>query len=113
MAIALYSCGKLKSIPDELLGIWETFEPRYEDTYFEFGLNTLSFKDKEGNITYYMISSIKKKKNEGNDWYEYIIKYKNEEAKKVEFSFYYDPTDVGSLRFKNQELIIWNKRDVD
>lgn len=109
----LYSCGKIKSIPDELLGVWETAEPRYADTYFEFGLNTLSFKDKEGNIANYMITSIKRKKTEGNNWLEYNIKYKNKETKKMEFSFFYDPIDKGSLRFKNQELIVWHRKEKD
>lgn len=113
MAVTFYGCGKIKSIPDELLGTWETSESRYANTYFEFGLNTITFKDKEGNIDNYTISSIKMKKAEGNDWYEYMIKYKNEETKKVEFSFYYDPTNEGSLRFKNQELIVWHKKNID
>jgi len=109
----LHGCGKIKSIPEELLGVWETSDPRYAETYFEFGLNMLSFKDKEGNITDHMITSIKRKKTEGNNWLEYKIKYKNKETKEIEFSFYYDPTDKGSLRLKNQELIVWQRKERD
>lgn len=113
MAAAFFGCGKINSIPEELLGIWETSEPKYEGTYFELGLNTLTFKDIEGKIVDYMITSIKRKKSKGNDWYEYTLKYKSLETKKMEFSFYHDPAEDGTLRFKNQELVVWHKRASD
>jgi len=33
----------------------------------------------------------------------------NKEGQESKFSFYYNPTDHGVIRFKNQDQIVWTK----
>jgi len=40
----------------------------------------------------------------------YVICYKNTARQEYKFSFYYDPANQGTIRFKNQREMVWTKK---
>jgi hypothetical protein len=56
-----------------------------------------------------MIKKIEMEKVPGKQTLLYIFHYKNKEGLKYKFSFYYDPTGQGEIRYKNQSQIVWTK----
>lgn len=99
-----------KTIPEELIGLWETSEPRYEDCTFELKDEMIIFNNypEYTNINY--ITDIEKSPEK--DRVLYHIHYEDQEGQEFKLSLFYDKTaDVGVIRFKNQKEIIWTKRE--
>lgn len=104
-------CKKNKIIDDEMLGIWKTASHKYKDTYFELKRNELCFGTAEGSVNVYIISEIKKQK-ENEDWSLYTISYIDEALKKSKFIFYYSSANDGLIRFKHQPTMVWKKENL-
>ena len=99
------------TVPDELLGVWETSAPKYENCFFRLTKDTLTFANIDlDNIDVNSISKIEKIHREKGILY--TIHYENREGQEYKFLFYYDPFRGGAIRFKNQEQIEWRKADV-
>ena len=111
---ALLACESRgpESIPSEMLGVWRTSAPKYEGCFFELSKDKLSFANKAHleSLVIHRISKI-----EANTYRAEkllcTIYYKGSEGQKHEFAFYYDPSNGGSIRFKNQATIKWVKVD--
>ena len=97
------------TVPDELTGVWKTSVLKYENCFFELNKNIIIFAN--GNLLQNrdvnFILKIESTPKEGQILYS--IYYENLEDKNFKFSFYYDPSDGGIIRFKNQEKIEWRK----
>ena len=100
-----FQCGKNKTAPDHLIGVWKTSEPKYEDRFFEIDRTTITFGTGGENSDTHPITNIEVEKGS-----LCTIYYKNAEGQEFKFSFYYNPTDHGVIRFKNQEQIVWTKK---
>ncbi len=99
------------TVPDELLGVWETSAPKYKDCFLRLTKDTLTFANRDlDNIDVNSISKIEKIHREKGILY--TIHYENREGQEYKFPFYYDPLKGGAIRFKNQEGIEWRKADV-
>ena len=46
------------TVPDELLGVWETSAPKYEDSFFRLTKDTLTFANRD--LDYMDVNSISK-----------------------------------------------------
>ena len=101
-----------ESLPPEMLGVWETSEPKYEGCFFELTKDKLSFANKS-HLESFAIHKISKIEITTPKTEKLLctLYYKGSEGQKYEFSFYYDPSDGGSIRFKNQTTIKWVKAD--
>ena len=99
-----FQCGKNRTVPDHLIGVWKTSEPKYEDRSFEIDRSTITFGAGEGNFDTHSITNIEVEKGS-----LYTISYKDKEEQEFKFSFYYSATDHGMIRFKNQDQIVWTK----
>ncbi|NIM89950.1 MAG: hypothetical protein GTO17_03275 [Candidatus Aminicenantes bacterium] len=107
------SCKKELIVPNELLGVWETSEPKYEGCYFEITSEDIIFKDIEEDINFYKITEIETEQNLDEDFITYVIKYADLEGLPFELSVQYFPKEEGTIRFKHQNHFFWVKREAD
>ena len=114
MCTVLLACESKgpNSLPPEMLGVWKTSAPKYEGCFFELTRDKVSFANKAILETFaiHRISKIEITTLRAEKLL-CTVYYKDSEGQKYEFSFYYDPSDGGSIRFKNQTTIEWVKTD--
>lgn len=109
ITIAGLQCQRQGTVPEELIGVWETTDPNYSDRPFEIKKDTLIFEQGLGYFDFdvFPILDVEKSDAEGENLY--IIYYLIPAGRKFEFSFYYLPEGGGTIRFKNQPEIEWTK----
>ena len=102
-------CQKEFTVPEELIGVWVTDDPRYVNHPFEIKKDTLIFEQGLGFFDFdvFPIGNLEKIDKDGNTLY--IIHYLLPAGRKFEFSFYYASTEGGVIRFKNQPEMKWTK----
>ena len=96
-------------IPDELAGVWRTSAPKYKDCFFDLNEHLIIFGNGHllENVDVNFISKLKNT-HMGRQLL-YIIYYENLQNQEFKLSFYYDPSNGGIIRFKNQEKIEWRR----
>lgn len=104
-----FQCGRKTAVPDNLIGVWETSAPQYEDRFFEIKKDEIIFGTGQRNFDTHRIKNIEMEKVRGEESSLYTISYKNLEGQEYKFSFYYDPKRHGVIRFKNQDKIVWTR----
>jgi len=110
MVLSVCQCGRKTTVPDDLIGVWETTAPTYADRFFEIKTDEIIFGTVEGSFDTYPITKIKIEKDPVEQKTLYIICYKNTAGQEYKFSFYYDPANQGTIRFKNQQEMVWAKK---
>ncbi len=95
------------TVPEKLLGVWKTPHSKYADRFFEIKNDALIFGQGGEKIELHALADIHETW-EGKSIL-YTISHLNHEGQRYTFAFYYDPTDGGTIRFKNQKQIIWTK----
>jgi len=98
---------KNTAVPDDLVGVWTTTEPKYTDRFLEFTTGGIFFGTSEGNVDIHPIVNIEHTRENQNTLY--TISYATPEGREAAFSFYHDPANDGVIRFKNQQHIAWTK----
>jgi len=111
IVLSTIKCGKETSVPDDLIGVWKTTAPTYADRFFEIKKDEVIFGTGEGNFDTYPISEIKTEKDPREQGTLCTLYYKNIEGQEYKFFFYYDPANQGTIRFKNQQEMIWTKEE--
>ena len=104
------SSNEIESLPQEVLGHWETATPKFEGFSFELGEKTITFTDlnAENGIEIYVIEKrTKELDNEDNVFY--VVHYENEEGLELKHAFYYDPSGGGQIKLKNQQSVVWTR----
>ncbi len=99
--------AKDTSVPDDLIGVWTTAAPQYEDRFLQFTKDSIIFGT--GDTSYDIHAITKIEKVHGGTPSLYTISYMNSEEQEYRFSFYYGPAHDGVITFKNQENITWKK----
>jgi hypothetical protein len=95
-------------VPPEVIGVWKTVDPRYEDRYFELTAGTVTLAMGEDSKESYPIQTFEKSQEMGATLYS--LTYRNlVEGITDTLSFYYEPREGGVIRFKNQRNIEWKK----
>lgn len=102
-------CQKEFSVPEELIGVWVTDDPKYVDHPFEIKKGTLIFEQGLGYLDFAVFPIVNVEKSDTGVDTLYIIYYLIPAGRKFEFSFYYTPTEGGVIRFKNQPEMKWTK----
>ena len=82
-------------------------EPKYADRFFELKKDAIIFGTGGDNVDTYPIASIERTRDE--EGLLYNIHYLNRHRQRYTFSIYYDPTNHGVIRFKNQKHFTWTK----
>ena len=95
-------------IPPELIGTWETADPRYEERSFELTTDRIILALGEDGKKSYLIERFEKSQEFRAT--TYTLTYTNlVEGASDTVAFYYEPRDGGVIRFKNQQKIEWKK----
>jgi hypothetical protein len=103
-------CQKEFTVPEKLVGVWVTDDPKYVDHPFEIKKETLIFEQGLGYLDFDVFPIVDLEKKDANGSTLYVIHYVLPAGKKFEFSFYYTPTEGGVIRFKNQPEMKWTKK---
>jgi hypothetical protein len=103
-------CQKEFTVPEELIGVWVTDDPKYVDYPFEIKKDTLIFEQALGYFDFDVFPIVNVEKSDTDGDALYIIYYLLPAGRKFEFSFYYTPTEGGVIRFKNQPEMKWTKK---
>lgn len=100
-------CGKSTAIPEYLIGVWKTTATPYADRFFEIKTDQVIFGAVEGASDAYPIKKIKIEESAEAEGTLITVLYTTIEGKEYKFSFYYDPENRGTIRFKNQKEMAW------
>ena len=111
MALSAFQCGR-GTVPEGLIGVWETKSPAYADRFVEIQGKEIIFGTGEGKFDVYPITKIRIEKDRQEQKTLYLICYKNMDGKVYKFFFYYDPANQGTIRFKNQKEMVWTKKSL-
>ena len=103
-------CQKEFTVPEELIGVWVTDDPKYVDHPFEIKKETLIFEQGQGYLDFDVFPIVGLEKTAADGSTLYIIHYVLPAGKKFEFSFYYAASEGGVIRFKNQPEMKWTKK---
>jgi hypothetical protein len=103
-------CQKEFTVPEELIGVWVTDDPKYADHPFEIKKETLIFEQGQGYLDFDVFPIVNLEKTDADGNTLYIIHYVLPAGKKFEFSFYYASAEGGVIRFKNQPEMKWTKK---
>jgi len=111
LLILFFGCqrGGFTTIPNELIGVWKTWAPKYAKCSMEITNYTITFLDGDEHININTIKDVKKEKTSYENRILYTIYYVNQEGDEYKCSLYYDPAHNGELRFKNEQEIMWTK----
>jgi len=110
MVLSVCHCGRKTTVPDDLIGVWLTTEPTYQDCFFEIKTKEIIFGTGEEKFDTYPITKIRIEKDLKEQSTLYLICYKNIEKQEYKFFFYYDPANQGTIRFKNQREMVWTRK---
>jgi hypothetical protein len=104
------SSNKLDSLPQELLGRWETTASKYKGFSFELTKEFIIFTDlnAENRPEVYTIEKRTKDIDKDNNAV-YAVFYKNNEGLELKFALYYDPAEGGKIILKNQKGTVWTR----
>ena len=94
-----------RDLPDNLIGVWETTEEKYEDRYFLVDKNAIGFGTGDGNVDWYEITQVDATTRRNKTLY--IIEYKTGEGTVFKRSLYYYSGNGGTITFENQANIEW------
>ncbi len=103
MVLSACQCGRQATVPHDLIGVWETTEPAYADRFFEIKTDEIVFGTGDQKFGVYPISKIKVEKDREERGTLHTIWYRDVEGQEYKFSFYHDPANQGTIRFKNQK----------
>jgi hypothetical protein len=103
-------CQKEFTVPEELIGVWVTDDPKYADHPFEIKKETLIFEQGQGYLDFDVFPIVGLEKTDADGDTLYIIHYVLPAGKKFEFSFYYASAEGGVIRFRNQPEMKWTKK---
>jgi len=109
MALSAFQCGR-GTVPENLIGVWETKSPAYADRFFEIKAKKIIFGTGGEKFDAYPITKIRIEKDRQEQKTLYLICYKNMDGKVYKFFYYYDPANQGTIRFKNQKEMVWTNK---
>jgi hypothetical protein len=109
LLVALVGCGRerTKTVPDELVGVWRTTEPKYAGRFLGLTKTTISFGTGGDDFYTRTVVAVEKSREDGHT--SYTVYYADAEGE-YKFAFYYEPADGGVIRYKNQTGIAWTKQ---
>lgn len=104
--VGSFMAPRSATIPDELVGVWNTEASRYADRAFQISKAMLVFHTGDGGFTAHPITRVRTQEEDSGRTL-YTVEYEADDAV-YEFSFFYLPT-TGAIRFRNQQQLVWTK----
>lgn len=109
LIVFAYQCKKvIIVVPDELVGIWKTTEPKYRGSFFELTNERIIIGTIQGQVDSNMIKKIEKEEIPSEKRILYSIFYSDPQGLESKFFIYYYPSNH-EIRFKNQQQFAWRK----
>jgi len=104
----MLGCGtkQYSTLPDELVGVWNTAAPKYADRYFVLKKDLIIIGTGGGTTSRHIIEHVEKTREGGQTFYTIFYM---EDGTRYQWSFYYNPAQ-GAIQFKHQTPIIWTKK---
>ena len=105
---AIYWRPPNKIVPEQLVGEWRTSNSKYSDRQLDITYASISFTTGNGTVSTGFIKEIKTVQEGARTLYTVVYDL---EGTPNELSFYYEigKTNVGVIRFKNQQEMTWTK----
>lgn len=111
LAIFLCLCGcqsdEYSTLPDELVGVYKTSAPGYEDNSLELRKDEIVFGVGDSKFTVNRILRVKIAPEAEAKTFLITIGYSDQNGEEKETSLIYDQRGAESIRFKNQPQIEW------
>ena len=106
------SSNEIDALPQELLGEWETTEPKFEGFTFQLTQDMITFVDTNADdgVETYMIQKRTKGVDQKLKKDIYTVHYKNKEDLELKFALFYDAAGGGRVFLKNQKGFFWTRR---
>jgi hypothetical protein len=85
MALSAFQCGR-GTVPEDLIGVWETKSPAYADRFFEIQAKEIIFGTGEGRFDVYPITKIrieKEKESKTKDLISHLLQEHRRESIQV------------------------------
>jgi len=97
---------RVRVMPDELLGLWTTTAERYADRALEIKKSSLVFHTGDGGVTAHPIQQVSTTARDSLVLYkvDYLV-----DDVVYTLSFYYEPGPASTLRFENQQDMVWSR----
>jgi len=106
--IALMIPSEQRALPEPLIGVWVTDDPRYEGRSLEFTKVTALFKTGVSTVDTYFITDVEAVPR--NEKTFYTITFHRAGEPDEAFSFYYSPKNGGTIQLEHQEQIVWARQ---
>ena len=98
---------QLKTVPDNLVGIWRTDAPKYSGRSLELTRELLIINTGPAEKIFYGVLSVDEEPR-GNDAF-YTIHYVSDDREVFQLSCFYGPQDGGTIQFEHQLGTLWTR----
>ena len=98
----------LEEVPAEVIGLWTTTAPRYADRAFEITSETVYLHQGGDLFATYGILRSRITMHEDQEPI-YSLEYRDDSADEYSWEFYVSSEEGGTIRFTNQEVIVWRR----
>ena len=112
IAISLFGCSAAtttKTVPEQLVGVWNTGAQKYADRYFELKKDAVIFALGAGKVSQSTVLQVKESREKTQSLYE--ISYLSQEGTTEKFTIYYEPA-TSTIRIKSQGKMEWKRGEV-
>jgi hypothetical protein len=109
VAFLVFVPAKRHYVPEELVGVWTSSDPRYADRSLELTRITVAFGTGTQTVDLYFVSDVEKTLQGNNILY--TIRCHRLNGAQEQVSFYHALKNGGEIRFKNQQHIPWMKTE--
>lgn len=115
----LHNPPRSNQVPSNLIGMWRTNTPGYEDRYILFVERNVAFGTGGYDGEAYIVAEVQSSpvedgaKDGASTKTLFTIRYMKADKLEYELSFYYEPEPVETITFKNQEHLRWTKKGRD
>jgi hypothetical protein len=92
--------GQVIPMPAELMGRWETEQGEYADRFFELSVGAIVIGTGGTTRQNHLISEVRRMADENG--LLYAVTYRDADGTESTMRFYYDSSEGGRLRLKNQ-----------
>lgn len=109
-AILLPGCGRgrIREVPPELIGVWYTDAPGYQDRWMELRPREIVFATGPNSSTTHPVNGLRWKEGDGD--VELTVYYDNEEGQEYGLDMVYEYEEGGRIIFPNQRRMVWRRR---
>ena len=108
--ISACDSAKSRAIPAELLGTWQTEDPKYAGLFFKIEADKFSFKTASGEVKQYSISQYDQPDYVKSRSSKTHVLYGDWDGEKLTVNIAYEASGGGRLMLHNQGRTLWTRK---